>query len=346
MTIPHNRLSHGDAEVEAISRVVRGGHWAMGHEVRQLETELSDRTGWSGGACVGSGSAALRLCLRASGVGPGDEVIIPAYSCVALANSILACGAVPVAADILPVDWTIDPVDVGRLVTERTKAVVAVNNFGVPADLAALGGFGCFLIEDLAHGFVDVDQIRKPDAAITSFYATKMIAGGEGGAVLCDHAEILANIRDWRDYTDREAGNFRMNDKMTDLSASLARCQLARIDDFVERRRQLAAAYDAVFAPLANQGLSLPSHCAGRIWYRYAITTRFEAQTLIDALARRGVAAAQPVRDWRPRGTRSSPVSDEAYRRVVSLPLYPTLSEHEQAIVIGAVQDAMAELWQ
>ena len=339
--IPHNRLTHGAPEIEAISRVVASGHWAMGSEVSSLETELAARTKWADVACVGSGLAALRLALLGLGVGEGDEVVIPAYACVALPNAILACGARPVIADVLPQDWNIDPAAVKRVVTPRIKAIIAVHTFGMPADIAALKKFGPPVIEDCAHGFA---PHRMADVAITSFYATKMIGGGEGGAVLADDRKFAADIRRRRDYTDCPPGADRLNDKMTNLSGALARCQLDRLDALIARRAALAAAYNAAFKAISGRGVILPKAAPDRVWYRYTIETKIDAEALVAALAKCGVTAASPVWDWRSAQEQKCPVADGAYRRIVSLPLYPSLTGDEQRVVIEAVIAAVGEL--
>src|SRR5580765_1787737 len=152
LAVPHKRLTFGEAEARAAAEAVASGQWSGGPRVQALERGLSGRAGRAHAIGVASGLAALRLGLKALGVARGDEVIVPAYSCVALANAPLALGASPIVADVAD-DWNLDPRAVAAVRTSRTRAVIAVNTFGVPADLASLRRLGVPVIEDCAHGF-------------------------------------------------------------------------------------------------------------------------------------------------------------------------------------------------
>ena len=181
------------------------------------------------------------------------------------------------------------------------------------------------------------------DVAMTSFYATKLIGSGEGGAVMSDADTVDRFIRRWRDYGDQAACATRLNDKMSDLSASLVRVQLGRLPEIVTRRAALAARYNEALAPLVDtERLHLPPGASGRIWYRYAVEVAEGArEAWIDALRDRGIGAESPVWDWQQpldgMRVRPTPVANRAYGRLVSLPLYPSLSEEEQMAVIEAV---------
>jgi len=350
-TVPHNRLTYGDLEMEAIAEVVRSGYWACGPRVGQLEKSLACRAGTSRAVCVASGSAALRLALRGLGVKPGDRVLIPAYCCVALANAVLACGANPVPVDISPDDWNLDvqvlPTAVAR---HRPRAIVVVNTFGVPANLDRLRSYGLPIVEDCAHAFglrVGSEWLGgRADAAVLSFYATKLIAGGEGGAVLTNSAALADFIEDWRDYTDRQPGPDRFNDKMTDLEAAAALCQLNRLNDMLVARLSRATRYAQLLAPGGARvaRYRLPRMTGPRVWYRYAVEMLDRpADAVIEQMQRRGVQAARPVEDWRLAGEPPCPIADRAYERIVSLPLYPTLSDDEQTQVAQAFLETCRE---
>ena len=348
--VPHNRLTHGAEEVEAVTAVVDRGKWAAGPEAERLEAALAVVVGRRHAAVVGSGVGALRLALLALGVGVGDEVVVPAYCCVALANAVLACGAIPVTADVTPEAWVLDAASVAAVAGERTKAIIAVHTFGVPADIGALRAFGIPVIEDCAHGLGSAGMGHEADVAMTSFYATKLIGGGEGGAIMSDIEAVDGFVRGCRDYGDQAASAMRLNDKMSDLSASLARVQLGRLPEMVIRRAALAARYNKALAPLVNAGrLHLPPEKPGRIWYRYAVeVVEGAGKAWIDALRGRGIGTEFPVSDWRQPAdgmrVQPAPAADRAYERVVSLPLYPSLSEQEQTMVIDAVHEASKAL--
>jgi len=338
--VPHNRLTFGDAECDAVLLTVRSGQWAQGPRVEELELALARTAGVQYAVCVGSGLAALRLSLGALQVGSGDRVLVPAYSCVALANSVLSWGAMPVPVDVEPENWTIDPTQC-RLHLENApaKAGIAVNNFGAPARIEQLDGLAW--IEDCAHSFgIEVDGKplgSRAEIGVLSFYATKLIGGGEGGAVLTNSKRIADFVRSSRDYGDQSADPHRLNDKMTDLEASLVLAQMERLPNMIAARKTIAERYmDRLGKAVDSGACRLPIIRTPRIWYRFAVEMLgVSAETVVNDLLSFGISAAIPVSDWRTKdGT--SPVADRAYRSLVSLPLYPTLSEIEQDAVIAA----------
>ncbi len=349
-TIPHSRPWLGDAEAEAAAEVVRSGRLALGPRGAELERRWCELTGTAAAACVGSGLAGLRLGLLALGVGPGDEVVVPAYSCVALLNAALALGADPVLADVLVDDWTLDPASVADAIGPRTRAIVAVNLFGAPARLATLAQLGVPVLEDCAHGIggtTDAGPFGGGGAvSIGSFYPTKLIAGGEGGIVATHDPELLDRVRAARDYGDRLPSGLHLNDKMTDVEAAIVCCQLDRLDEIVARRASRAAAYDEALGGLEAAGrVVLPRSGAGRLWYRYAVRlTSGSAEDVCSRLAELGVRAEQPVWDlraapqWRP----GLHATAEAFDSVVSLPLYPDLASDEQERVCAALEEVLS----
>lgn len=341
--IPHNRLTFGESECEAVLRTVRSGHWAQGPAVKGLEAELARMAGVRHAVCVASGLAALRLALGALGVERGDQVAVPAYSCVALANAALSWGAIPVPIDVDAVNWNIEPAQcIQYMANSRPRAVIAVNTFGVPAPVQEITSSQIPVIEDCAHAF-GLQVGGRPlgsrtHAGIISFYATKLIGGGEGGAVLTNSREVAEFVRSARDYGDQPADGHRMNDKMNDLEASLVRAQLNRLPEMIAARERIAHRYlDLLAGPMSDRVFRLPSRTSSRVWYRFAVemlTT--SAETVINGLRSFGIHAASPVTDWRPAGSPAAPVADRAYQRLVSLPLYPTLTRAEQDSVAKA----------
>jgi perosamine synthetase len=348
-TVPHSRPWLGEAEAEAAAEVVRSGRLALGPRGAELERRWTELTGTADAACVGSGLAGLRLGLLALGVGPGDEVVVPAYSCVALLNAALALGAEPVLADVLLDDWTLDPASVADRLTTRTRAIVAVNLFGAPARLAALAELGVPVLEDCAHGIGGTSDAGPfgggGTVSIGSFYPTKLIAGGEGGIVATRDPELLGRVRAARDYGDRLPSGLHLNDKMTDVEAAIVLCQLDRLDEIVARRASRAAAYGEALASLESAGLVvLPRAGTGRLWYRYAVRlTSGSVEDVRTRLAELGVRAEQPVWDLRaaPQWRSGLDATAEAFESVVSLPLYPDLTAEEQERVCAAFEEAL-----
>jgi len=241
--IPHSRPTVSAEDAERVARVVRSGRLAQGAEVEAFERELATRLGVAAVAAVSSGSAALELALRALDVGPGDEVVVPTYACDALHHAVTRCGAAPVLADADPETFGPSAKDVAHRLTRRARAVVIVHPFGLALDLDAFLALGVPVVEDCAQAIgarVAGRAVGSRGAlAIGSFYATKLITSGEGGAV-AGPAERLARVRDARDYDEREDLIPRFNFKLTDIQAALGRSQLGRLDTFVARRRAIA----------------------------------------------------------------------------------------------------------
>ncbi len=348
--VPHSRPWLGEAEAEAAAAVVRSGRLALGARGAELERRWCELTGTAAAACVGSGLAGLRLGLLALGVGPGDEVVVPAYSCVALLNAALALGAEPVLADVLRDDWTLDPASVSERLSSRTRAIVAVNLFGAPARIAELATLGVPVLEDCAHGIggrTDAGRFGGGGAvSIGSFYPTKLVAGGEGGIVAAHDPDLLDRVRSARDYGDRLPSGLHLNDKMTDVEAAIVLCQLDRLDEIVARRAARASTYDAALASLEQRGIVvLPRRHPDRLWYRYAVRlTSDSAERVCRALADRGVRAEQPVWDLRAAAQWRDDLATtaEAFDAVVSLPIYPDLTPDEQDRVCSAFEAVVA----
>lgn len=339
--VPHNRLTFGEAECDAVLRAVRSGRWAQGPRVEELEQVLAQMASVRYAVCVASGLSALRLSLGALGVAAENHVLVPAYSCVALANAVLAWGAHPVPVDVERGKWTIDPTEAsGQCKNCRPKAGIAVNTFGIPTTIETIGDSAW--IEDCAHAFGSQVGGRALGArapiGILSFYATKLIGGGEGGAVLTNSSEIREFVKCARDYADHAADAHRLNDKMNDLEASLVLAQLERLPNMLAARTALAERYLKLLSEAATSGVFvLPRNESPRVWYRFAVEmSRVSAATVVHDLLAFGIHAAIPITDWRAGSSPAAPIADQAYRSIVSLPLYPTLSEREQDFVIGA----------
>ena len=340
--IPHNRLSHGPEEQEAMVGVIRSGQWAAGPKLAELERRLASVAGRTHAVGVSSGVAALRLSLLALGVGPGTAVAVPAYSCVALPNAVLACGGEVVSIDVQDGTWNICPhaLHRARAIHSNIRVVVAVHTFGVPSQIVDLMAPGLPVIEDCSHAFGKGSLGGGGNMAILSLYASKLLGAGEGGMVLTSDAGLANYVRGERDYTDKPPSSMRLNDKMTDIEAALALCQLDRLAEVILRREKLERRYTEAFEPLVREGVCvLPHKSSDRVWYRYAMKVK-DPDHVIDKLAKRGIFAARPVENW---GgvNESTPVAREAYAHLVSLPIYPGLTTQEQNLVISALKSIL-----
>jgi dTDP-4-amino-4,6-dideoxygalactose transaminase len=344
--IPHSRPLITEDDVERVARVVRSGRLAQGPEVAALERELAARLGVEDAAAVASGTVALELALAALGVGTGDEVLIPTYVCDALHHAVRRVGAEPVLVDADPATHTLSPKDALARRTPRTRAVIVPHAFGLAAALEPFQALGVPVIEDCAQALGATAATGRPvgaagTLAVCSFYATKMIAAGEGGAV-AGPAALVARVREAREYDGRQTLAPRGNAKLTDVAAALARGQLARLDAFVARRRALAARYRARLAALP---VRVPADAGARhVYHRFVLGLDRDPDAVAAALAARGVTARRPV--FRPAhqalGLRGYPEAERLWAESLSIPCYPALGDDEAERVEQAVGAVLA----
>ncbi len=344
LPILHNRVVAAAGDAEAVARVVASGQWSCGSEVAALEKEIAALMGRKHGVCVASGSSAIRLALMEIGVSRGDEVIIPAYSCVALPNSVLALGAIPVPADVLFSSWVLDPNSVEAKITQRTKAILAVHMYGYPAPINALSHMGVPLIEDCAHGFGTVAGLSRPlgsqgDLAIASLYSTKFLGAGEGGIIMTNGVRQARRMRKFRDYADQPPHFLRGNEKMTDIEAALARNRIKHLSGNVLFRQKLAELYHSKLLPCAEKGLLfLPDITVPRIWYRFSVMlNKLSASQCIKLLGKAGIYAVKPAENWLLNVHRSFQVSSLAYRKIISLPFNQSISERQVDYIVDSL---------
>lgn len=345
--VTHSRPFLNEDEAIAAAAVIRSRMLSGGQYVRQLEAKWADIVGHTSSVGVGSGLGALRLAMHALGIGGGDEVLLPAYACVALTNAVLSLGAIPVYCDVVQGTWNIDPVDVRRRRSSRSRAIVAVHTFGMPADIDALHALGLPVIEDCAHavGLLGVaPDVRRRTVVVGSFYATKLVGAGEGGIVSTTDVSLADRIRRTRDYADQPPDAARLNDKLTDVIASIAIRQLDRLAEIIECRAVRAARYHEMLRDLEDAGhIQLPTTDPQRVWYRYVVELcSRDASEVVAAMHRRGVFGERPVWDLQSAtpGTRL-PSTSRAFERLVSLPLYPDVSQIEQQLSVAAFTQAL-----
>ena len=249
----------GEEEIEAVAETVRSGWLTTGPRTSELEERFAEYVGAVHAVALSSGTAALHLSLLALGVGPGDEVVTTPITWPATANVIVHAGATPVFVDVRDDDLNIDPERAREAVTERTKAIMPVDLAGQPADLDPLLELGVPVIEDAAHAAESVYRGRKVGAiaAATCFslYATKNVSAGEGGIVTTDSGDVADAIRDRRlmrrghgSLYDLGVPGYKAN--LSDVLASIALVQLAKVDRHREIRERHVALYDAALAEL------------------------------------------------------------------------------------------------
>ena len=345
----------------AMARVLDSSQFVLGGEGRALEGELAALSGVRHAVGVGSGTDALRLALAAAGVGPGDEVLTPAYSFVASASTIAMLGATPVFVDIDPETFTLDVAAAERALTPRTRAVMPVHLYGHPAAMDRLVALArahrLLVIEDAAQA-VGAAWAGKAvgswgDAACYSFYPTKNLgACGDGGMIVTDREDLPDRARRLRHHGD--GGRYHHVElgycsRLDELQAAVLRVKLAHLAAWTEARRRLAARYRAA---LADAPLGLPAERpeARHVWHLYAVRHP-QRDALAKALADLGVGTSvhyplpvpgQPV--FGGGGERRFPEAWRASRETLCLPCFPELTDAEQDAVIAAARQACERL--
>ena len=341
--IPHSRPWLTAADARAVARVVKSGALAQGAQVAAFEAEVGTILGLPAGVAVSSGTAALHLALLGLEIGPGDEVILPSYVCVAPLHAVEYLGATPRLADTIPATYNLDPADVRRRLTRRTRAIIVPHQFGLPADLDPLLELGVPVIEDCAQAIGARYGGRLVGGfgvvSIVSFYATKLLTTGEGGMLLSRDRRLLARIRDRREYDERRRPAVRYNYKLTDFQAALGRSQLRRLPAMLARRSAIADRYRRAWGGLP---VRLPAADGRRThaYHRFVLSVPGSARTAARRLSQLGVTARPPV--FQPIHVTLKldgfPGATHAFRHALSVPLYPALTLREEAQVIRAVQ--------
>jgi dTDP-4-amino-4,6-dideoxygalactose transaminase len=324
--------------------------WAAdGPRVRDFQQEAARWFGAERGVAVNSGSSALQLALRAAGAGPGSRVAVPAYCCAALLNAVSAAGAEPLIVDSVPGGYHLSPDDLANRWESGIAAIVAVHMFGDPVDVEPFRRFGVPIIEDCAQSIGARVHGRYTgavgDLSIGSFYATKVLTTGHGGIVTSTNSALVEAVSDLTEYDNRDDWQPRFSVGMSELQAALGLWQLARLGDFLRRRRAIADYYTG--QAVAELGLAPANQCtagAEPIFYRFVLRAR-DAEEAFQRLRLAGVDAKRPV--YRPLHHYLGgefPHAQAAHAQIVSLPIYPTLADADVEHVAAAVK-ALADLW-
>ncbi len=364
--VPFNDLRpvhelHRDEYAAALRRVFTRGWYVLGPEGEAFEHQFAAYHGVAHAVGVASGTDALELALRASGVGPGDEVITVAHTAVATVCAIERAGARPVLVDIDPWTYTIDPEAVRAAITPRTRAIVPVHLYGYPADMPALlavaRAAGLCVIEDCAqaHGaWLNGQPVGTfGDLAAFSFYPTKNLGGfGDAGAVLTRDAGRAARLRRLRNYGQEQRYHHAergVNSRLDELQAALLRVKLTHLDEHNAERRALAARY---YAGLAGVGLPPSGTPAVYPVYHLFVVRHPARDYLRQRLHAHGIETLihypvpvhlQPAYADLGKRAGSLPATEAAAREVLSLPLYVGLGQARVDRVVAAVDEVQRE---
>ncbi len=375
--IPYGRQWIERRDIDAVVEVLESDWLTTGPQVAAFEEALAEFCGVPHAIAVSSGTAALHLAMLSLGVGPGDEVIVPAMTFVATANAVVFTGATPVFADICEDTLLLDPDSVSSLLSSRTKGIVAVDYGGHPCDYEALQNIasrhGLFLVSDACHSLGGYYKGRPvgtlADVTVFSFHPVKMITTGEGGALVCADSGLAKRARrlrnhgidlDFRERAGRNTWEYDMvelgfNYRITDFQCALGISQLSRLKEWVVRRNEIASRYRSAFCDMKGiTPLVSYSHVVNA--YHLFVVKLIGAEERLEfflAMRRRGIGVNvhyKPVHlhsFYRERfGGRKGqcPVAEKAYHSIVSLPIYPQMSAQEVDRVIGAAAESLEEI--
>lgn len=374
--VPYGRQVIDDDDVAAVVEVLRGDWLTTGPAVEAFERDFADVVGADHAVAVSNGTAALHLAMLAAGVGPGDEAIVASMTFAASANCVRYVGADVVFADVRDDTLTIDPEHIGPLISDRTRAIVAVDYAGTPADLDPLLSIAeqhdLVLVEDAAHA-PGAMYAGRPVGGIAhlstfSFHPVKHLTTGEGGMVTTDDPTLAARVRKLRnhgietDFREREeqgtwaydVAELGFNYRLPDINCALGRSQLAKLPAFLSRRRELAARYDDLLSGVPGvRSLEVPDDRTPA-WHLYPV------RVVGDDVARLRRGVFQHLREhgigvnvhYQPvhlhsyytalgYGPGLCPVAEAAYDGLLSLPMWPGLLESDQDRVVALLSEAL-----
>jgi perosamine synthetase len=371
--IPLALPSIGPAAADRIREILEQGWVTQGRVVEEFEERIARATGAAHAVVVNSGTDAIHLLLKAVGIGPGEEILVPAFTFVATANAVVHAGAVPVLVDVAPGNANMDLSAAAGAIGPRTRAVLLVHQFGNPADLPGFRALcrknGLLLIEDAACALgarIGGEPIGGGASPATfSFHPRKIVTTGEGGAVTTNDAALAARLRilrfhgaqfstNWKVRAERAVGEefveVGYNAKMSDVLAAIGVEQMGRLEEFLAARRHLADRYDEPFAALPGISImrSLPGALRNAQSYFVVLKDHVQRERMLAALAEARILARRSM----PSLTRLSflaghtelrrlAVSEHLAESGLFLPLYPGLTDADQDRVIRVVLDAL-----
>jgi len=363
--IPINKPVLGEREKKAVRDVLDTGlltdsSYGGGKYVREFERKLSSLLGVKHVIAVNSGTAALQTSLMAYNIKEGDEVIIPAFTFDATANVVVACSAKPVFADIQS-DYTIDPKDIERKITKKTRAIIPVHLYGYPVDLDEIREIAqkhsVKVIEDAAESLGAEYKGRQTgetnDAGCFSLYATKVITSGEGGAISTNDDELAEKLRMMRNHGMKEGYDTRIlgyNFRLPEVAAAIASVQIDRLPEFVSARRRNAAALSESVAGLEGVSMRQDKGDRTHIWYLYTVYLQKERDKINEKLRSKGIGSAIY---WGTPVNRMKLYSDLGYHdiqlpgvydavdHVLSLPVHPEVTEGDADYIAAELRAAL-----
>jgi len=372
MSIPLTKPLLSVEESQAATEVIHSGWVSQGPKVAEFEKMVADYVGARYAVATSSCTTALHIALLCLGIGGGDEVIVPSFTFVASANSILHAGATPILVDIDPRTYNLDVTKIEPLITPRTKAIMPVHQIGLPADMDSIlhlaQRHNRYIVEDAACALGATYKGRKvgclSELSCFSFHPRKVITTGEGGMITTDSEALAERARLFRshgasvsDLARHKAGGtiyeqyvaVGYNYRMTDIQAALGVEQMKKLDFILKRRAELAKRYDDALSEIEGIGVPYVPGYATHTYQSYLIRLSFKGRISRDGLlrkmieqgisCRRGIPPVHLEPYWQARfGQSRLPVTEQASETTLFLPIYPGMTEEEQEYVIDTLK--------
>ena len=371
--IPYGRQTIEEDDIQAVVDVLRSDYLTTGPKIAEFEKMVADYVGAKYAVAISNGTSALHAACFAAGIQPGDEVITTPLTFAASSNCVLYCGGTPVFADVDPKTYNIDPEDIRRKITDKTKAIIAVHLAGQPCDMDEIHKIAkehdLLVIEDGAHALGSVYKGKKvgtlSDMTTFSFHPVKPITTGEGGMIVTDNEEFYQKMMLFRSHgITRDENLMTRNDgpwfyqqldlgynyRITDIQCALGCSQMKKLDRFLALRKEIVARYNEAFADCENIIIpyQLPETESG--WHLYIVQVKnCDRRKVFEALREQGIAVnvhyipvyMHPYYQEHGYKDVHCKNAEEIYSHIITLPLYPALTEEQQKFVIEKIMDAL-----
>lgn len=373
--IPYGKQTIEQDDIQAVVDVLQSDFLTTGPKIAEFEQTVADYVGAKYAVAISNGTSALHAACFAAGIGPGDEVITTPLTFAASANCVLYCGGTPVFADVDPKTYNIDPEDIRRKITDRTKAIIAVHLAGQPCDMDAIHSIarehGLIVIEDGAHALGSVYKGKKvgslSDMTTFSFHPVKPITTGEGGMIVTDNEDFYKKMILFRSHgITRDDSMMTRNDgpwfyqqfdlgynyRITDIQCALGCSQMKKLDRFLARRKEIVARYNEAFADCDNIITPYQLSDTESGWHLYIVQVKnCDRRQVFENMREKGIGVnvhyipvyMHPYYQEHGYENVHCANAEEIYSHIISLPLYPGLTSEQQDYVIDTLKSLCEE---
>lgn len=373
--IPYGKQTIEQDDIQAVVDVLKSDFLTTGPKIAEFEQTVADYVGAKYAVAISNGTSALHAACFAAGIGPGDEVITTPLTFAASANCVLYCGGTPVFADVDPKTYNIDPEDIRRKITDKTKAIIAVHLAGQPCDMDAIHSIarehGLIVIEDGAHALGSVYKGKKvgsmSDMTTFSFHPVKPITTGEGGMIVTDNEDFYKKMVLFRSHgITRDDSMMTRNDgpwfyqqfdlgynyRITDIQCALGCSQMKKLDRFLARRKEIVARYNEAFADCDNIITPYQLSDTESGWHLYIVQVKkCDRRQVFENMREKGIGVnvhyipvyMHPYYQEHGYENVHCANAEEIYSHIISLPLYPGLTSEQQDYVIDTLKSLCEE---